>query len=83
MTPRRNRFSLRRLFHRRSGRSVTSCAPRADRLGPDHGDSAATEHTGTVAEVITELLALPPHGFSGAPTLARHGSSGLRLLGNF
>ncbi|WP_190823487.1 hypothetical protein [Saccharopolyspora pogona] len=49
MTPRRIRFSFRRLFHRRSGRSVTSCAPRTDRPEPDHGGSAETPISGRAA----------------------------------
>jgi hypothetical protein len=39
-------------------------------------------HTvGIAAEVITELLALPPHGTAGAPVLAHRASSELWLPG--
>ncbi|MEU6265634.1 hypothetical protein [Saccharopolyspora shandongensis] len=38
------------------------------------------QHTGSVEAVITELLALPPHGFPGAPTISRRRFSGLLLL---
>ncbi|MQA07492.1 MAG: hypothetical protein GEU98_02880 [Pseudonocardiaceae bacterium] len=37
--------------------------------------------TGTVAEVITELLGLPPHGAPGAPTRARPAPSELWIPG--
>lgn len=37
--------------------------------------------TGTVADVIAELLALPPHGSPGAPVLAQRASSGLWIPG--
>lgn len=45
-----------------------------------HGDPL-WQHMGTVAEVIHDLLALPAHGFPGAPTLARRASSSLWLPG--
>lgn len=35
------------------------------------------ERTGTVAEIITELLNLPAHGRPGAPTRSRSASSSL------
>ncbi|MQA07624.1 MAG: hypothetical protein GEU98_03550 [Pseudonocardiaceae bacterium] len=39
------------------------------------------QRTGTVAEVITELLALPRHGTPGAPTRARRAPSDLWIPG--
>ncbi|GAA1245076.1 hypothetical protein GCM10009676_33710 [Prauserella halophila] len=46
-----------------------------------HGDPL-WQHIGTVADVIHELLALPAHGFPGAPTLARRTSDSFWLPGN-
>lgn len=40
------------------------------------------ETSGTVAEVIRELLALPPHGERGAPSLAKRPSNDLWLPGS-
>lgn len=45
------------------------------------GDPLWQEH-GTVADVVTALLNLPPHGAPGAPTLTRRTSSSLWLPGN-
>ena len=45
-----------------------------------HGDPL-WQHPGTVAEVVTELLALPAHGVPGAPMLTRRPSSSLWLPG--
>jgi catechol 2,3-dioxygenase-like lactoylglutathione lyase family enzyme len=39
------------------------------------------QRSGSVAEVVTELLALPPHGTSGSPALARRAASSLWLPG--
>jgi hypothetical protein len=39
------------------------------------------EKTGTVVEVITELLALPRDGECGAPRLTRRPDSGLWVIG--
>jgi hypothetical protein len=39
------------------------------------------QHTGTVADVITELLALPAHGSRGAPTRTHRASDSLWLPG--
>ncbi|GDY30474.1 hypothetical protein [Gandjariella thermophila] len=39
------------------------------------------ETSGTVADVITALLDLPPHGTPGAPVVARRASSALWLPG--
>lgn len=39
------------------------------------------QHSGTVAEVVAELFALPAHGASGAPALTRTASSSLWLPG--
>ncbi|GAB3494785.1 hypothetical protein [Amycolatopsis cihanbeyliensis] len=45
------------------------------------GGDPLWERTGTVAEVITDLLALPAHGSPGAPSLARRPSGSLWLPG--
>ncbi|WP_134664047.1 hypothetical protein [Amycolatopsis sp. CFH S0078] len=46
-----------------------------------HGDPLWQEH-GTVEDVITALLKLPPHGAPGAPTITRRASSSLWLPGD-
>lgn len=46
------------------------------------GGQPLWQRTGTVAEVITELLELPAHGRPGAPALARGASSALWLPGD-
>ncbi|ACU98614.1 hypothetical protein [Saccharomonospora viridis] len=46
-----------------------------------HGDPLWQEH-GTVEEVVTALLTLPPHGDPDAPTMTRRASSSLWPPGN-
>ncbi|WP_216215775.1 hypothetical protein [Amycolatopsis aidingensis] len=45
------------------------------------GGDPLWERTGTVAEVVADLLALPAHGSPGAPSLARRPSGSLWLPG--
>lgn len=45
----------------------------------ERGGDPLWQHTGTVAEVIDELLALPPHEAAGAPNRAQPASSALWL----
>lgn len=54
---------------------------RVDDFGRTGGDPI-WQTSGTVPEVINDLLALPPHGTAGAPSLARRARSGMWLPGD-
>lgn len=45
----------------------------------EHGNDPLWQHTGTVADVIDELLALPPHGTPAAPSRSQPAPSTLWL----
>lgn len=64
----------------RAARDAYAARFRAEEYGRSGG--GPLWHTlGTAAEVITELLALPPHGSPGAPVLAHRAPSELWLPG--
>lgn len=57
------------VFRARSAEDALAARFRVDDL--EHGTPTALwHHRGTVADVIAELLALPPHGTHGTPRLA-------------
>ncbi|GAA2801978.1 hypothetical protein [Saccharopolyspora taberi] len=63
-------------------RAMTEAVAARFRIEDHPGGDPLWQATGSVAEVLTALLDLPPHGHPGAPTSPRRPSSALWLPGS-